>query len=114
MFIYFFKSDLYELKLYEAFQVAPSSIQEFALKKGENYYYYYKSNTSQAKAPTNRHMKLLTIYKCYTKIFTVGRSKRFTIVPLGSATIISTGKLYFSRCNRAFSLNAWFCSSAYL
>lgn len=49
-----------------------------------------------------------------TPIFTDGRSKIFTIVPLGSATIISTGKLYFSKCNRAFSLNEWFCSSAWL
>lgn len=35
------------------------------------------------------------------------------MVPLGSATIISTGKLYFSRCKRAFSLNTGFCSSAW-
>lgn len=38
---------------------------------------------------------------------------QLTTVPLGSATIISTGKLYFSRWSRAFSLNERFCSSAY-
>lgn len=62
--------------------------------------------------PTDLHN--LGLSTNVTPIFTDGRSKIFTIVPLGSATIISTGKLYFSKCNRAFSLNAWFCSSAWL
>lgn len=49
---------------------------------------------------------------CFINCRGVKMSKILTIVPFGSATIISTGKLYFSKCNRAFSLNAWFCSSA--
>lgn len=95
--------DLFELKLDEISQIAQQK-PWICLKKKE----LLHTNLILA----NRYFIQTDLHNLW--LSTNVRSKIFTIVPLGSATIISTGKLYFSKCNRAFSLNAWFCSSAWL
>lgn len=70
----------------------------------------------ETQANSNHEQRIRKIATAQTRRFLCHLrqlwSVQLTTVPLGSATIISTGKLYLSRCSRAFSLNERFSSSA--